>query len=139
MLQNEAIPRDATIAATPRWSSPPATLSALVVDFVRRHRSAYVSSALMLTAIALLIVWIPRQVGTLVDALVTQRLGRAALAWEIGRLLAVGVVVYGLRVAWRLQLFGAAYRMGVGLRGRAVRAPGRCRGRASTRASAPAT
>jgi len=118
MLQNEAIPRDATIAATPRWSSPPATLSALVVDFVRRHRSAYVSSALMLTAIALLIVWIPRQVGTLVDALVTQRLGRAALAWEIGRLLAVGVVVYGLRVAWRLQLFGAAHRMGIELRGR---------------------
>ena len=92
------------------------TLSALIAGFVRRHRAAYVGSALMLAVIALLRVWLPRQVGELVDGLVAQRLDAAALARGIGWLLAAGLAIYGLRVAWRMKLFGTAYRMGVELR-----------------------
>ncbi|MBI5255647.1 MAG: ATP-binding cassette domain-containing protein [Burkholderiales bacterium] len=94
------------------------TLTRLIGGFVFRHWRAYAAAGVMLAAIALLIVWVPRQVGHLVDALVAQRLSGPALWWEIGRLLGAGVLIYGLRVAWRLQLYSAAYRMGVELRTR---------------------
>lgn len=92
------------------------TLAALVAGFVRRHRAAYAASAAMLAAIALLGVWVPRQVGAIVDALVARRLGGQALAIEIGWLLAAGAAIYALRVAWRLALYATSYRMGVELR-----------------------
>ncbi len=92
------------------------TLAALIAGFVRRHRFAYAASAAMLAAIALLGVWVPHQVGAIVDGLVAQRLGGAALAIEIGWLLAAGVAIYALRVAWRLKLYATSYRMGVELR-----------------------
>ncbi|ASM78296.1 ABC transporter ATP-binding protein [Vitreoscilla filiformis] len=94
----------------------PASLAALVTDFVRRHARAYVPAAAMLACIALLTVWIPHHVGAMVDGLVAQRLYGAALWRELAWLLAAGVGIYGLRVAWRLRLYGAAYRMGVELR-----------------------
>ncbi len=70
----------------------------------------------MLAVIALLGVWVPRQVGVIVDGLVAHRLGGHALAIEIGWLLAAGVAIYALRVAWRLELYATSYRMGVELR-----------------------
>ena len=91
-------------------------LSHLIGGFVRRHWRAYAASALMLAGIALIGVWLPRQVGSMVDSLVAQRLHGATLAREIGLLLAAGVVIYGLRVAWRLKLYATAYRLGVELR-----------------------
>ncbi|EHR72629.1 ABC-type multidrug transport system, ATPase and permease component [Burkholderiales bacterium JOSHI_001] len=94
----------------------PQHLSALVADFVRRHARAYAASASMLLVIALLTVWLPRQVGQMVDAIAAGTLDRPALWRGVAALLAAGVVIYGLRVAWRLQLYGAAYRMGVELR-----------------------
>jgi len=97
------------------------SLARLILAFVRRHAWAYASAGLTLFGIALLTVWLPRQIGHLVDALVQHRLDRATLVWELGRLLLAGVVIYGLRVAWRLQLFGAAYQMGVELRARLYR------------------
>jgi ATP-binding cassette, subfamily B, multidrug efflux pump len=54
--------------------------------------------------------------GQMVDALVARQLHGTALLRELGLLLAAGVAIYGLRVAWRLQLYSAAYRMGVELR-----------------------
>ncbi|WP_395686154.1 hypothetical protein [Caenimonas koreensis] len=42
----------------------------LIGQFLRRHSAAYASSALMLAGIAVLSVWIPRQIGHVVDALV---------------------------------------------------------------------
>lgn len=90
----------------------------LIVRFVLRHRAAYGTSALMLAAIALLLVWIPRQIGQVVDGLVTGQLARGELLGELGWLLAAGGAVYFLRVGWRLRLYGAAYRLGVELRGR---------------------
>ncbi|MFN9481006.1 MAG: ABC transporter transmembrane domain-containing protein, partial [Betaproteobacteria bacterium] len=92
------------------------SLYRLIAGFIARHWTAYASSAAMLAAIALLIVWVPRQVGHLVDGLVAGQLGGAALAAQLGLLVGAGVVIYLLRVAWRLKLFAAAYRLGVELR-----------------------
>jgi ATP-binding cassette subfamily B protein/ATP-binding cassette subfamily C protein/ATP-binding cassette subfamily B multidrug efflux pump len=94
------------------------SLYRLIGRFLLRHWAAYASSGVMLVAIALLLVWIPRQIGHVVDALVANRLHGALLLHELGWLLAAGAVVYFLRVAWRLRLYAAAYRLGVDLRER---------------------
>lgn len=94
------------------------SLARLLGSFVLRHRIAYGSSAVMLTLIALLLVWIPRQIGHIVDGLVARQLTQGGLLRELGWLLAAGTAVYFLRVAWRLRLYAAAYRLGVELRQR---------------------
>ncbi len=91
-------------------------LSALIVGFLRRHWLAYASAALMLAGIALIGVWLPRQIGSIVDGLVAQRLGGWGLAQMLAWMIAAGLAIYGLRVAWRQLLYAAAYRMGVALR-----------------------
>ncbi|TWO73408.1 ATP-binding cassette domain-containing protein [Caenimonas sedimenti] len=92
------------------------SLYLLIGRFMRRHWIAYASSGVMLAVIALLITWIPLQIGRVVDGLVANRLSGAALLQELAWVAAAGVVVYFLRVAWRLQLYAAAYRLGVELR-----------------------
>ncbi len=94
------------------------TLSQLIAHFVRQHWRAYASSAVMLACIATLLVWVPRKVGTIVDALVAHRLGGTALFSELGSLVVMGVAIYLLRVGWRIKLYAAAYQFGVGLRTR---------------------
>jgi ATP-binding cassette, subfamily B, multidrug efflux pump len=94
------------------------SLSRLLIQFVLRHRAAYLSSALMLLVIALLLAWIPRQIGHVVDGLAASALPRDALIAELVWLIGAGAVVYFLRVAWRLKLYAAAYRLGVELRER---------------------
>ncbi|HWI83011.1 ABC transporter ATP-binding protein [Ramlibacter sp.] len=94
------------------------SLYRLIGRFLLRHWRAYAGSGLMLAGIAVLIVWIPRQVGHMVDGLAANRLHGAALLRELGWLLAAGVVVYFLRVGWRVKLYAAAYRLGVELRER---------------------
>lgn len=92
------------------------SFTALIQRFVRRHAAAYAAAGGMLAGIALLTVWVPRQIGHLVDALVAHRLARAQLWEEVAWLMAAGFAIYGLRVAWRIRLYSAAYRMGVELR-----------------------
>lgn len=94
------------------------SLYRLIGQFLRRHWFAYSVSGVMLTGIALLIVWIPRQVGHVVDQLVADRLTPAQLRQELLWLVGAGLLVYLLRVGWRLQLYAAAYRLGVELRQR---------------------
>ncbi len=94
------------------------TLSQMIAGFVRRHWPAYAASAAMLAAIALLTVWIPRQVGAVVDGLVAGRLQGGALLQELGWLVLAGGLIYLFRVGWRIALFGAAYRLGRQLRSR---------------------
>jgi ATP-binding cassette subfamily B protein/ATP-binding cassette subfamily C protein/ATP-binding cassette subfamily B multidrug efflux pump len=94
------------------------SLYRLIGQFLRRHWSAYIAAGAMLAAIALLTVWMPRQIGHLVDGLVTRSLSGAALVQQLALLLAAGWAIYFLRVGWRLKLFAAAYRLGVELRQR---------------------
>jgi ATP-binding cassette subfamily B protein/ATP-binding cassette subfamily C protein/ATP-binding cassette subfamily B multidrug efflux pump len=94
------------------------TLLQLIGGFGRRHWRAYVASALMLVGVAVLTVWVPRQVGRIVDALVAGELAGGAMVRELGTLVLLGAAIYLLRVGWRLQLFAAAYRLGVELRTR---------------------
>jgi ATP-binding cassette subfamily B multidrug efflux pump len=94
------------------------SLYRLLGQFILRHRAAYASSAVMLSLIAVLLVWIPRQIGQVVDALVAQQLTREGLLRELGWLIGAATAVYFLRVAWRLRLYAAAYRLGVELRQR---------------------
>jgi ATP-binding cassette, subfamily B, multidrug efflux pump len=92
------------------------SLYGLIGRFLQRHSASYAASGLMLAGIACLIVWIPRQIGHLVDGLVTHSLAGDALLQQLALLIAAGFVVYFLRVGWRLKLFAAAYRLGVELR-----------------------
>lgn len=94
------------------------TLQQMIAGFVRRHWAAYAASALMLLGIALLTVWIPRQVGHVVDGLVAGTLHGEALLRQLALLVGCGVSIYLLRVGWRLALFAAAYRLGRELRNR---------------------
>jgi ATP-binding cassette, subfamily B, multidrug efflux pump len=94
------------------------SLYQLIAQFVRRHWVAYASSAVMLLGVSLLVVWIPRQIGRVVDGLVANQLAGSLLVRELAWLVAAGVLMYGLRVGWRLKLYAAAYRLGVELRDR---------------------
>ncbi|MCH7341868.1 ATP-binding cassette domain-containing protein [Pelomonas sp. CA6] len=94
------------------------TLSALIARHVQQHWRPYAASALMLVSIAVLTVWIPRQVGQVVDGLAAGRLGAAALLRQLALLAGAGLAIYLLRVGWRLALFGSAYRLGLALRQR---------------------
>ncbi len=95
---------------------PTIPLAILLARFVREHWRAYAAAGAMLTSIALLTVWVPRQVGQIVDAMVVTRLSGLALVRELGWLVAAGALIYGLRVGWRLLLFKAAFRLGARLR-----------------------
>ncbi|WP_312552383.1 ABC transporter transmembrane domain-containing protein [Massilia sp.] len=92
------------------------SLASLVGSFVLRHWKAYASSAVMLIAVAVCSVWVPRKVGAMIDGLAAHRLSHHDLMVGIAQLLALGVAIYVLRVCWRVRLYSAAYRLGVELR-----------------------
>ena len=94
------------------------SLSRLIASFVRQHWPSYVAAAVMLTGVATLTVWIPRRVGAMIDALAAHTMSTQQLWLELLTLLAVGVMIYFLRVGWRITLFKAAYQLGVMLRTR---------------------
>ncbi|MES3020339.1 MAG: ATP-binding cassette domain-containing protein [Pseudomonadota bacterium] len=93
-------------------------LFTLVFGFVRRHWGSYAASALMLTGVAALTVWVPRKIGTMIDAMAARTMRQDQLLMELAQLLAIGVAIYILRVNWRLRLYAAAYQLGLELRAR---------------------
>jgi ATP-binding cassette subfamily B protein/ATP-binding cassette subfamily C protein/ATP-binding cassette subfamily B multidrug efflux pump len=70
----------------------------------------------MLFGVALCSVLVPRKVGAMIDGLAAHRLTGHDLVIQLLQLLGLGLAIYGLRVAWRLRLYSAAYRLGVELR-----------------------
>ena len=94
------------------------TLTGLIAHYVRQNWRPYVLAALMLASVSALTVFIPRHVGHIVDGLAAGRLDSAELVGQLGWLVLAGVLIYILRVAWRLQLFAASYRLGAQLRTR---------------------
>lgn len=93
-------------------------LARLIGGFVRRHWRSYASSAVMLFGVALCSVLVPRKVGATIDALAAHRIQGQELTIQLLQLLGLGLAIYVLRVAWRLRLYSAAYRLGVELRTR---------------------
>ncbi|MCF8161297.1 MAG: ATP-binding cassette domain-containing protein [Polaromonas sp.] len=94
------------------------TLTSLIARYVRQNWRPYLLAALMLASVSALTVFIPRHVGHIVDAMAAGRLEDAELVRQLGWLVLAGVLIYFLRVAWRLQLFAASYRLGAELRTR---------------------
>ncbi len=94
------------------------TLTGLIGLYVRQNWRPYLLSALMLASVSALTVYIPRQVGHIVDGLVRAEMTTRALQTRLAMVLVAGVAIYFLRVAWRLQLFSASYRLGAQLRTR---------------------
>ena len=94
------------------------SLTGLIGHYVRQNWRPYLLSAGMLATVSALTVYIPRQVGHVVDALVAGTLGGEALLRQLGWLVLAGVVIYFCRVGWRLQLFAASYQLGAQLRQR---------------------
>ena len=94
------------------------TLTALIAIYVRQNWRPYALAAWMLATVSALTVYIPRQVGHVIDGLVAGTLHEEALLGELAWLVLAGVAIYFLRVAWRLQLFAASYRLGAQLRAR---------------------
>jgi ATP-binding cassette, subfamily B, multidrug efflux pump len=94
------------------------TLTGLIGLYVRQNWRPYLLSALMLASVSALTVFVPRQVGHVVDGLVAGRVTSEVLIGQLSWLLLAGVTIYFLRVAWRLQLFAASYRLGAELRAR---------------------
>ncbi len=90
----------------------------MLAAFVREHWRAYAAAGVMLTCIAALTVWIPRQVGHVVDDLVAGGLKGDSLLKQLGRLVLAGLVIYLLRAGWRLTLFKASFQLGARLRTR---------------------
>jgi ATP-binding cassette subfamily B protein/ATP-binding cassette subfamily C protein/ATP-binding cassette subfamily B multidrug efflux pump len=93
-------------------------LASLIGGFVRRHWRSYASSAVMLFGVALCSVLVPRKVGAMIDGLAAHRLAGHDLVIQLLELLGLGLAIYVLRVAWRLRLYSASYRLGVELRTR---------------------
>ncbi|MBW8900305.1 MAG: ATP-binding cassette domain-containing protein [Massilia sp.] len=91
-------------------------LAMLIGGFVRRHWRSYASSAVMLFGVALCTVLVPRKVGAMIDGLAAHRLAGHDLVVQLFQLLGLGLAIYVLRVAWRLRLYSASYRLGVELR-----------------------
>jgi ATP-binding cassette subfamily B multidrug efflux pump len=94
------------------------TLTGLIGHYVRQNWRPYLLSAVMLASVSALTVFIPRQVGHVVDGMVAGTLKPDALPGELAWLVLAGIAIYFLRVAWRLQLFAASYRLGAQLRQR---------------------
>ncbi len=94
------------------------SLTGLIGLYVRQNWRPYLQSALLLASVSALTVFIPRQVGHIVDGMVAGTLHPDALPPELAKLVLAGVAIYFFRVAWRLQLFAASYRLGAQLRQR---------------------
>lgn len=86
--------------------------------FFRLEWRRYLSACLALVVVALLSMVPPWVTGWLVDQIAAGTLEATTLAWTIAGLVAIAIVVYVLRVLWRIWLFGASLRLSASLRER---------------------
>lgn len=86
--------------------------------FFKQQWRRYAVGLLALVTVSLLQVAQPRIVGWLIDRIAQQQLtGHSLLFWLLV-LLGIGLVQYGLRYVWRIQLFGGSYLLAKQLRQR---------------------
>ncbi|GGK13905.1 multidrug ABC transporter permease/ATP-binding protein [Caldalkalibacillus thermarum] len=86
--------------------------------FFNQEKKSYLLGICCLVLVSLLTLLPPYVVGLVVDRIAEGTLTPAELWRWLGILLASGVVVYALRFAWRVLIFGAALRLGRLLRNR---------------------
>ncbi len=86
--------------------------------FFRRYWKRYAVAFVALLMISGLMMVPPWITGQLVDAVASDTLTYERLISEIGLLLGIGIVVYGLRIVWRRQLYGASFKLAALLRSR---------------------
>ncbi len=92
------------------------TFFQLLARFACKHWPSYAIFAAMLIGITSLQVWLPRQIGQIVDGLVARQLSPTGMAQALGWMLLAAVAIYFLRAGWRLVLFRAVYKLSVQLR-----------------------
>ncbi len=80
----------------------------------KRYAIAF-AALLMISCLTMVPPWITGQV---VDAIANDTLTYERLLNEIMLLLGIGIVVYGLRVLWRRQLYGASFQLAALMRGK---------------------
>lgn len=93
----------------------PSSLYRYLQSFIGRYWVSYALAAGMLLSINFVIVWIPRQVGSMVDQLAKTR-SLESIWVSVAIVLVAVVLIYLLRAGWRLYLFRAALRLSVELR-----------------------
>lgn len=83
--------------------------------FFRQHWQTYLLAMAMLATVALLNTAVPWLIGTTIDQLIAAG-ELSAVTDRLWLLLAMALVIYGLRFGWRLVLFGTSYQLGSLLR-----------------------
>ena len=91
---------------------PEAPLRHLLLDFFTRHWPRYLLAIAFLIGVAGLNLLLPWAIGATIDALRDGSLDHDALLTRLWWLVAAGLALYALRYAWRVALFGTAYRLG---------------------------
>ena len=86
--------------------------------FFRQERKRYTVAMIALVLVAGLMMVPPWIIGRIVDALADGSLTKALLYRDVTIIAAVALLVYLLRVTWRVALFGASYKLSNHLRQR---------------------
>ncbi|MGE5701792.1 MAG: ABC transporter ATP-binding protein [Clostridia bacterium] len=76
--------------------------------FFRRNAKRYVFGILLIVLVDVFMLWPPKVVGEVVDAIRNQTLTAAALTQSVLLLLGIGVILYVLRQGWRQLLYGGS-------------------------------
>src|SRR5476649_534387 len=105
MLYPSGLPARASLPARATIARSFMSLSRLIGSFVRQHSGAYVAAGAMLSGVAELGVWVPRQVGAMIDGLAAHRLSGNELLLHIGGLLLIRAAIYQLGVSLRTRFY----------------------------------
>ncbi len=89
--------------------------------FFRANARAYLIASFCLLCVAGLLMIPPRITGQLVDAIVAGTLTPEQLFERLALLTGIALVVYVLRILWRVYLFGASHRLARDLRNQLYR------------------
>lgn len=89
--------------------------------YFRRQWRKYCGAIFILFIVSVMELVPPKVIGWIVDGVVDGSLSHHDLALYLGGVAALWVLVYGLRILWRVWLFGAAAELGTVLRNRLFR------------------
>lgn len=89
--------------------------------FFKQEKRSYLTGIFILVIVALLNLIPPYLIGKTIDSIKTNSLTKEnLLEWSL-LIIAIGIVMYGLRYLWRLMIFGSAIKLGKLLRNQLYR------------------